>query len=646
MDDFEKSVRVGELEPMKVSVLQKVLSTLKASEDITPEAYRATEEAIKDMYFAAIDEHHARTSGLKRLNRAGYDQDMVRSFLSHARSEANFLSNLKYGGEVNRLFYAMQREAKVADGGARQGKRDYQGVFNVFASHYASNLDSKETPWQDRLMAGTSAWQLATSPAYHLANFMQPVAVTVPRLAADFNDYTGAWSALMAGYKVFADSGGFKFNFNIATVGSDGLRKALQYAKDMGVLETGMDEDLANFNKFRTGVPTVDKASVATSNALRLLRKVSRGVEVANRVSAGSAAYRMAIEHGQTQAEAQQYVLRILQTTQGDSTRSNAPLILKQLPKAVGQYRKFQLMMAAVYAQGFRQAFLSEDKVTKAIGKRMLAYKLFHTTMGAGVMGWPMMSLVAAVFSALGGNDEPEDLERSLRDAIGDETVANLLLHGPLAMIGLDMSAKLGDDKIFSIMPYGTWDITSKTGLVNTAAGLLGPGAAQVLKFAGGLEYMKNDEYYKGVEQLMPKGVADAMKAFRIANEGFTLKNGDVMFKPEDINGLALVMDGLGMSTSGMKRMEWVRSQQYEIGRFYADRTREIQQKYADAEPSERAELIEEWLSLQQGKDNMRKFFGDSSDSLKRQPVSNLIKYAKLKKEREKKLQKSAALAN
>jgi len=75
----------------------------------------------------------------------------------------------------------------------------------------------------------------------------------------------------------------------------------------MGVLDVGMDEDLTQFDVLRTGYAGVDKASSVARKALHALRQMSRWVETANRVSAATAAYRMAREKGRSVEEAQDY---------------------------------------------------------------------------------------------------------------------------------------------------------------------------------------------------------------------------------------------------------------------------------------------------------------------------------------------------
>ena len=631
----EKDVRVGEEMPTDHAVIQRVLAAIKGG-DLDPKAKEAATNLIRDMYFQSIDEHHARVHGLKRKNIAGYSEDMVRAFLHHARAQANFLANLEHGGETNEQFYAMKKEARKS----ANDKLDNQDIVNTFAAHYEESLKYKETPIQDRMMALTSAWQLATSVGYHLANFMQPIMATLPRLASDFNDYSGAWKHLLDAYGTLKTTG-IRGHLSLDGIRDEGLQATLQRAVELQLMDMGMDSDISSFEATHTGIAPVDAASRGVKKALHNLRQVSRAVETANRVSSAVAAYNMARQKGKTEAQAQEYAINILQTTQGDSTRMGAPLLLKRLPKIMTQYKKFQFMMAAMYVKAFRQAFKGATAEERAVGRRMLAYKLFHTSMAAGVMGMPLMNLVQIVFNMLGADgDEPPDFERWLKE----QGAPDALLHGPLSFMGTD--AKLGEEKVFSILPYADWDITSATGVKNMVAGLLGPAVSQGLKVADGIGAIKNGDYYKGVEKMMPSGVANGMKAFRVANDGYTLKNGDVMFKPDDINGAVLALDALGLPSSQMKNMEWLRSQQYQIGKFYNDRSKAIQHDYRkafkDGDTDAMMEARESWMSLQAGKDEMRHWFGDSAEELKRQPLSTLLKYPQTVSKREGKLQKGS----
>lgn len=621
---FEKSERVGGALPMNSRVLSNIRAALKMDDKMPPQARAHFEQMLQELEFQALDEHHARTSGLTRKNRAGAEEDMMRSFLANARAQSNFLAQLEYGKEANTQFYAMQREASK-DGYAGQDE------FNLLAKHYAASFDTRDTPIQNRITATTTALQLATSLGYHITNALQGVMVTVPKLAADFNDYTGAMDQLHNGYKTWLAAGGLKGKFDLDGVKDAGLRAALQHAAVMGVLDVGMTEDLSQFEAFRTGYKGIDAASGKMSKLMHKLNQVSRYVETANRVSAATAAYNMAMAKHGDQAKAQEYAARILQTTQGDFSATGSPLIFKRLPKFVMQYKKYQFMMASLYANAFKAALHGATPEERAVGRRFLAYKLATTGVAAGFLGMPLMNVAALVFGMTGDDDEPRDLERSLRDWIGDDGMADVILRGPLNAIGLDMSAKLGDDKIFSIAPYTDIDFSSGASAAKTLVGIGGgPAASQLMRMATGVEYLSKGDMQKGFENLVPSGLANASKALRIANEGFTLKNGTVMYSPDEISGLTMMFDAIGLKSSQMKHMEWVRGQQYEIGQFVSDRTKELKadyvQAYRDGNTDELGKLSEHWLRLQEVKRDLRPMFNNSVDELKTQPLSDLLR--------------------
>jgi hypothetical protein len=147
---------------------------------------------------------------------------------------------------------------------------------------------------------------------------------------------------------------------------------------------------------------------------------------------------------------------------------------------------------------------------------------------------------------------------------------------------------------------------------------------------ATGVEYLSKGDMQKGFENLVPSGLANASKALRIANEGYTLKNGTVMYSPDEISGLSLMFDAIGLKSSEMKHMEWVRGQQYEIAKFVSDRTKELKadyvQAYRDGDTDELGKLSEHWVKLQDTKRDLRPMFNNSVDELKTQPLSDLLR--------------------
>jgi len=620
-----KTAQVADRDMMDPKTMQRLMGLIGVTEELPAGARPALEKSIRAMWLSALDRNSARQAQRERAGIAGFNKDVLRSTLNHSRAQAAHIANLEYGGDINRSFYSMKNEIKKPGAEARVGQDD----FNLLAAHHLDSLEYNPTPIQDGVMAATSAWQLATSLSYHLANFSQTVMVTLPRLAADFGagNYKESWGHVMDGYKQMAkvtnDRG---MTIDLSKVTDKNLREALESAADSQLLDVGMTEDLTHFNRMHTGYKAIDGTSAVASRAIHKLRQVSSAVERWNRVSSATASYNMARAKGMDHIKAKEYMMDILRTTQGDFSHGDAPLLLKQIPKVVGQYKKFQLMMMAYYTKAFVAAFHGATAEEKAIGRRMLAFKLFHTGVASGALGLPLMNVASLISDNFFGPDAVDD---KLKDLVGDGALSQMLRHGVPSALGIDMSAKLSDANIFSIMPYGDFDLTSKAGLAKTAMGLAGPAASQAGRMASGLGYIQDGELYKGTEKLMPKGLESAMQAFRLSNEGYTMKNGDVLVKPEDMESFGLFLTAMGLPSTQVRNIQEQEQTQYTVVKHFKDETRRLEhayiQAYKDKDTAEMAELRAKWMELQRSKDDERKRFKQVPDILRHQPLSTML---------------------
>lgn len=624
----DASTKLAQLEDrntMNPQVLSRLLASVGADHNTPKEVRAAMEESIRSIYLSTLDRNSAQQANRERLGAAGGDIDLVNTMLQHGKAKASYIANVAHGAEINNAFYQLKNEVAHPETGHKVGADD----FNLLAAHHKESMQYNPTPIQDGVVAATSVMQLATSLGYHLQNFSQTVMVTLPKLAADFGSgkYTEAWGHTMDGYKqmraITNDRG---MTIDISKVKNEGLRNALEYAGDLQLLDVGMAADLKHFQRFRTGSNTVDTASGYAARAVHKLRQVSSAVERWNRVSAGTAAYNMALANGKSPAAAKDYMVSILRETQGDFTYSAKPLILKQLPKIVGQYRNFQLMMAAYYTKAFVSMFKGATAEERAIGRRMLGFKLLHTGVASGVLGMPMMNIAGMVYDAVGGG--PDDLETAL--STGDKDLDQLLHKGVGSFIGLDMSDKLSDKNIFSIAPYTKFDISSKTGLLATAAGVAGgPATGLATRMASGIGMIQQGDMYKGAEKLVPKGFEMAMQSFRLANEGYTMKNGDLLVKPEDLSTFGLMLTAAGLPSTEVKQLQGQEGKQYVVTKHFTDKSKDLQRQYLQAHRAKdteaMADLRAKWMELQREKDAQRKHFKQMPDILKHQPLATLL---------------------
>ena len=135
-------------------------------------------------------------------------------------------------------------------------------------------------------------------------------------------------------------------------------------------------------------------------------------------------------------------------------------------------------------------------------GKKASAYAAALVGFGA------LCNLIGRAF---GDDDEPKDLEYKLRQAIGDETMANLLLNGVPAAAGVNLGGKLGMGNVASVLPFTDVDLSSRSGYEKMMVGFMGPffgGLAP--KFVDGAGMIAKGEYYKGLELLAPNGIGNA----------------------------------------------------------------------------------------------------------------------------------------
>ena len=619
------------------SSLVKVLESIKGDDSLSRDIRTKMENTVRDLYHQMMEDHLARQSMRQRKYRAGADEDMLQGFFKQARTEAAFIANMEHAQKINEATYQVSKDAETQ--AKEQGLQD---VVNAMLNHRQRMLDYKDTPVQDFAVGMTSAMQLATSPGYHFANATQVAMKTVPLIAAEFGDYTGAWKHVTEGYKLWSKMRGEKFDWS--KVENEGLRKTLETASKMNLIDVGMAEDFDQYNTPRTGFENVDAGLTKGRQVLHKLRQASRWVERANRVTAASAAYTMAKEKGRTNEEAQTFAIRVLEQTQGDFSQLAAPMLIKRLPKFITQYRKYQLMVGALYVRAVHDAFNGSSPAEKAVARRMLGYMLTHTAAVGGMLGLPLINLAEMVVPALfGDEDEPKDLERMMRDWFGeDNAIADMVLKGLPATLGLDLGAKLSDDRVFSILPYTNFEL-SKKGLADGLVGLMGPGMSQAGKMIDGMALMNEGQTAQGVEKLMPRGLEDALKGYRIANEGYTLRNGDVLVKPEDINTFQAMLAGVGLPAAELKRYQWIQGQQIEITKFYKKREGEIKKDYIEASKNgeDTTELRDRWMSLQQTKLKMRRYFADQPDELKSHSLQPLVEAPQKQREREAKRQET-----
>jgi hypothetical protein len=643
----EKAKVVGDGRAPNEKVLEKVFAALKTT-DLDSSARKAVEKMLNDIYQESLEETNARHSQSKRKGYKGYEQNMMRSFVSHAKAEANLVANMEYGKSINVALADAYKEANESD------SEDLVPVYNLMVTHYNLMLNSKDTAIENAIGSANTAWMLTTSLGYHLQNATQPWMVSYPILAADFNNWTGVLPKMTAGYSIAKDI--ISYDGKIPLVSSkkvtwqtqidnaafpERYEPLLLMMQGMEILDVGIEQDLADISSSDTGFGAFDSATDTASTFNHRLYQAPRLVEAYNRIATAIAAYDLAMENPEVMkrkgTNPLDYAIRIIQTTQGDFSGFAAPGFIKwannnKLKLAV-QYRKFSIMMAWAYINAAKHAFRGANKEEKVVGYKTLAFLLGHTVVLSGVRGLPLIGKLTALYFMLGlGGEEPDTegaIERSISNYVEDDGLAEIINRGLPSILGLDASMKLSQRGIFDIMPFADVPKDSES-TVDYIFALTGPTGANVVNTARAFEYATEGNYYRAIETFTPKGIRSAMEAYRISSEGYSLRNGDIPVKPESFSKYQLALSALGIPTSELSSLKWTRGEQYEITEHFKNRQSEIRKEYVRARKAknyERArELRAEWDAVQDAKDEVRPFFGGSIKALKRTSLMSLLK--------------------
>jgi len=582
----------------------------KEAEGANPAAQASIRSLLGDLYLHTVSEASSRKSEFQRLNISGADQDMMRNLATRGRADAHFLAALEHNDAISDAITAMREE--------RNRNRGEAGpYFNELLKRHANSM-KYETPGvlSSALLRMSNVWYLATNPAYYLQQILQTGVLSLPYMSGRL----GYFRSARAVKKAYGDMAtlvkglGIDDSIDFNKAPAD-VREMLTKLVGMGKIDIGIDSDA----RVRAG-----EAGVA-AKVMQKLQGVNSRIEAVNRATAAIAAYRGYLDrykNGDT-AAATAYAADVVSNTHGSYDAFNTPRIMQTgAGKVLLQFKRFQIIQISMLLKLINTAFKGASRDEKAVARRALGFIAGHMMVLGGAIGVPLVQQFGSLLLKMfGDEDEPENLELTLRRLINDPVMADLLINGVPGALGVNLGSKLGMGNVFSILPFTDIDFTSRAGAEKMLVGIMGPSAGLGLKFADGLGQMASGEYYKGLESMLPSGVANVMKAGRFATEGITMRNGDVVLKPEEISMFDAAFQAVGLPTTTITDRQFTQRVVAEFDKFYDKRTTEIKGDYVEAsrsgDVSGMADAREEWSKLQESR---------AKNGYKRQPLSDLFR--------------------
>ena len=608
---------------------------------------------VNDLYLHALAETSARKSELGRSNVPALDPvtgetfHMMHAFSSHAQSTANLIGAMHSGPELNSAIFAMQKEAQSLPVSQR---REAQEMVNQMMYRYTANANVQPSRVADRIVRANSLWTLLSSPFYYIQNLSQAVLISLPILASKYG-YPGAVAHMMTGYKDFIQiangSGGFMNRIDFSKHSDPEMRDLFKFLADRGRLDAGLSTESQHWET--TGDGVVPKAARLAD---RFFRRLPQFIEISNRVATGAAAYRAAMAAGKTKEVAYEEASKLIYDTHGDYSGFNAPTPFHQMGsagKVLLQFRKFQFIMGSLIGKEFHRAFFKKgvSREERMQGFAALGFLTAHMAAIGGALAIPGANILGPIIGALMNlvdqdddkdwSDWQEDLRMALgaggegakRSAWGDF----LFKGAPYALLGADTSDRLGMGNILALAPY--LDINESSTKEHIQAELfkaaMGPSGNLINKAIDGWGFgVQQHDWSRMIETMAPAGISNGMKAYRLATEGLTASNGDVLMKPESLQGMPAFLTALGVRPRALVNEGDRRSVAFQTNEFYNTKVSQIKGEYMQAvkanDSAGKQSAIADFKTLQAAR---------RRDGLMPQPLGNLLKAPAEQKKRE-----------
>jgi hypothetical protein len=651
VDRFERSkVPEGAIHRDAIFLaLDQLRTSAAGSTEKGSEVAKRLNRLITDMYLHTLSETSGRKAELGRNKVPATDPvtgegiNMMMAFVSRAKAQASLIASMHNGPVMHKALRDMHAQAADLRGAART---DAQRIVNEVMYRYTANAGVQPSRTVDKVVSTISAWTLLTSPFYYLQNASQAILITLPVLASQYG-YPKAIGMMARGYKDFfaMTKGTSLFERVDFSKAPDDIKELVDFLAKRGRLDAGFAMDLGKWEINGDGL-IPDAQRLAT----RFFRMFPQRVEVANRVATGSAAYRAALADGKSKTEAMEAASKLIYDTHGDYSGFNAPTPFHQLGnagKVLLQFKKFQFIMGSLLGKEFHRAFFKKgvSPEERAEGMKALAFLSGHMLAVGGILGMPAASLlgpaVAAIMNLFDDDDDKDysDWKEDLRAALGEggeggkqNWWSDFLFKGAPYALGADTSDRMGLGNVAALAP----DISSATSkeefYAELAKAALGPSGGLISKAIDGWGFGVTDhDWVRAVETIAPTGFANLMKAERIGREGLTDKKGDVLLKPEYLQGLPQVLTAIGVRPRELANQGDRRSLDYKTDAYYDSETATIKRHYTaavkDRDAAGIAKARKEFVALQAAK---------KRDGVKPAPLGTLLQSPgkQLKRER------------
>jgi hypothetical protein len=517
------------------SFVNSILRTLEANK-VDPEV---TDEIMRT-FLSTLPESSFAQAFRKRKNTPGFSFDAPAAFFTRSMGMAHQLANLEYSGKMYQLRDEIDKHVKEKNNTERA-----RGLADELNSHIQTLVSPDIAPWSKALTSTAFAWTLGFNVSSAVVNMSQVPLVLMPYLGGKYG-YSETTKAIGSATKLFFGSG-LKRNAEMSVPTADGkskieisagfsldnydfdakdtppeikrLKELSQMAEDYGLLSRSMTHDILDMDEKSTPLNRVNawsgfifhhgermnrQISLIASYELELDRMAKEGKKI------DSAA----------RTEAAKNAIQTTELLNGGASAGSAPLLAKNsIGKIMFMYKRYGVSMYYMMFKTAREAMKSEDKKVRDAAMRQIVGIYASAGMMAGVQGLPMFGILAAVYNLFKGDDE-DDAETAARKYLGEG-----LFNGAVNYLtGTAVANRIGlSDLLINSTGYREQD--------NAVLAFLqlmgGPVYGVADRIQQGVKLINEGETERGLERMLPAGIANGFKGIRFATEGANTLRGD-----------------------------------------------------------------------------------------------------------------------
>ena len=225
-----------------------------------------------------------------------------------------------------------------------------------------------------------------------------------------------------------------------------------------------------------------------------------------------------------TQQQKEEYAanraIYLTEMTNGGISAASAPRIAQSsLGKVLFMFKRYGVSMYYMLFKTAREALKNEDPEVRKAAMKQIAGIYGTAALFAGIQGLPLFGIAAMVYNLFADDDE-DDFESATRSYLGEFWYKGLFNY----VTNVEIAGRTGLSDLI-IRDAGKQD--SQTVALTMMEMLGGPVYGVASKVERGLKMISEGNVQRGIENILPTSLGNAMKSFRYTTEGTQTLRGD-----------------------------------------------------------------------------------------------------------------------